>query len=71
MDEGIELGLDLGDAVEMRGDEFERRNFPAAKFFQGFRDGGINGLGHGLRKQVNGAIGIGQGELEEVGGKPL
>jgi hypothetical protein len=55
----------------VRVDQFYRRNFLAAKLFQRFGDGGIKGVGHGLRKQGNVAIAIGQGGLEAASGKPL
>jgi hypothetical protein len=29
------------------GDEFDRREFLAAEFFESFGDGGIEGVGHG------------------------
>ncbi len=63
--EGIELGLDLLDAIEVGGDEFDGRNFLATEFCESFSDCGINGLGHGGRKKGNGPIAIGQGELEK------
>jgi len=64
VNEGIELGLNLVDAVEVGGDEFDGRNLHAAKFFEGFGDAGINRLGHGGRKKGNELLQIGQGELE-------
>jgi len=47
MHEGIEQGLNLLDAIQVGGDDFDRRNFLTAKFLESFGDGGIKGLGHG------------------------
>jgi hypothetical protein len=63
--EGIEPGLDLLDAIEVGGDEFDWRNFLAPEFCESFSDCEINGLGHGGRKKGNGPIAIGQGKLEK------
>ena len=71
MDKGIELRLNLRDPVEVRGDEFDGRDLPAAEFFESFGDGGIKRVGHGCGKKGNGPIRIGQGELGEIGEKPL
>jgi hypothetical protein len=65
MHEGIELGLDLFDPVEVGGDEFGGSDLLAAEFFESFGDGGIKGVGHGGRKNGNDLIWIGQGEPEK------
>jgi len=65
VNEGIELGLNLFYAVEVRRDELNGRDLFAAEFLESFSDGGINWLGHGGQRKGNGLTRIGQGELEK------
>jgi len=63
--EGIQLRLNLLDAAQVPLNEFDRREFFASEFFQGFGDGEIERLGHGTKKEVSGTTGIRQGKLEK------
>ena len=65
MHEGIELGLNFLDSIEVGGDEFEGSDLLAAEFVENLGDGGVKELGHCGRKKGNGPIAIGQGEFEK------